>query len=147
MVNKKYTDLPPRNHPDYLRLWRATKENKSKRQDYHSQYYNTNKERISQYDLIRRTNDPKRHRENAWKRSGITDFTYEMYLDLVGFQNNKCKICNIFMKSPHVDHDHKTGKVRGLLCNRCNKAIGFFGDDVENIKRALTYLLPVPFKE
>lgn len=63
----------------------------------------------------------------------------------------RCFICNKQMKWPTktkgqgldvvaVDHDHKTGKVRGLLCNACNKALGFFKDDPELIFKAYNYL-------
>jgi hypothetical protein len=40
----------------------------------------------------------------------------------------------------HIDHDPKTGKLRGLLCMGCNVALGHFEDDVERIKRAIAYL-------
>lgn len=39
-----------------------------------------------------------------------------------------------------VDHDHVTGKVRGLLCNQCNRALGMFKDSVELIEKAIKYL-------
>jgi hypothetical protein len=39
-----------------------------------------------------------------------------------------------------VDHDHTTGKVRGLLCHDCNVGIGFMRDSVENFRRAIAYL-------
>lgn len=63
----------------------------------------------------------------------------------------KCDICNIDMIRPLkqkgqplntvcVDHDHKTGKVRGLLCSRCNKALGFFEDDLDKLQSAKKYL-------
>jgi hypothetical protein len=39
-----------------------------------------------------------------------------------------------------VDHDHETGEVRGLLCNRCNTGLGFFADNRGYMRRALTYL-------
>lgn len=42
----------------------------------------------------------------------------------------------------HVDHDHETGNVRGLLCSNCNQAIGLLGENVDNVRRAVAYLEP-----
>jgi len=39
-----------------------------------------------------------------------------------------------------VDHDHKSGKVRGLLCTMCNKGLGLLGDDLEGLQKAVDYL-------
>ena len=39
-----------------------------------------------------------------------------------------------------IDHCHETGKVRGLLCSKCNIALGNFDDDIETLKRAISYL-------
>lgn len=40
----------------------------------------------------------------------------------------------------HVDHDHVTGKVRGLLCSRCNTGIGMMGDNTALLRKAIEYL-------
>ncbi len=65
--------------------------------------------------------------------------TMDAYEFLIKDQDNKCLICRKDGKLV-VDHDHKTGKVRGLLCHKCNSSIGFMGDSVELVKRSLLYL-------
>ncbi len=54
-------------------------------------------------------------------------------------QNNKCAICGLQDKL-YVDHDHKTGKIRELLCNCCNNGLGRFYDNVEVLQKAIDYL-------
>lgn len=53
-----------------------------------------------------------------------------------------CQICN--KKDPRrslaIDHCHKTGIIRGLLCDNCNKALGCFKDSIENLENAIKYL-------
>ena len=75
---------------------------------------------------------------------GITETDYQKMLEE---QNGVCAICGInatIRKGAHirlsVDHCHDTGKVRGLLCNRCNHAIGVFKDDPTLLKKAMEYL-------
>ena len=55
-------------------------------------------------------------------------------------QKGKCPLCLNFEEVLHVDHCHKSGKVRGLLCTRCNKGLGHHKDDVEILKKAIKYL-------
>ena len=58
-------------------------------------------------------------------------------------QNNKCAICSKTFKNSVdtcVDHCHTTKKVRGLLCNHCNRAIGLFKESASSIESALLYL-------
>ncbi len=85
-------------------------------------------------------------------RYGITLKEYENLLEI---QGGVCAIClrpeslkvaafSRRKKSLCVDHDHKTLRVRGLLCNSCNAAIGKLGDDIESMKRACAYLLEPP---
>ena len=58
---------------------------------------------------------------------------------MIQAQGGLCPICR---KRPaeHVDHDHKSGKVRAILCEMCNGGLGQFKDDPATIRRAITYL-------
>ena len=59
------------------------------------------------------------------------------------FQNSCCAICNTKLNGRYhttIDHDHCSGKVRQLLCRKCNRGLGCFGDDPNIIKAASDYL-------
>jgi hypothetical protein len=59
-------------------------------------------------------------------------------------QQGCCAVCGILQDdlgyTLEIDYDHKAGKVRGLLCKKCNMGIGMFGEDIESIKKAISYL-------
>lgn len=82
-----------------------------------------------------------RLRENQLKRKyGITIEEYDGILEA---QEHGCAICggtNVDGRRLHVDHDHITGRVRGLLCFACNSALGQFKDDPVRLSQAITYL-------
>ncbi len=62
-------------------------------------------------------------------------------------QDGGCAICGRPPRNDialHVDHEHGTGRIRGLLCFRCNNALGDFEDDHTRLGAALAYLGPVP---
>jgi hypothetical protein len=94
-----------------------------------------------------RKRNPDLAKNSDLKRSyGITLAQYEAML---ATQGGKCAIC----KGPErtrdkdggprrmpVDHDHNTGKVRGLICTHCNRALGMFKDNVEILKAAIAYV-------
>lgn len=69
---------------------------------------------------------------------GLSITQYEqMYFN----QSGLCSICdNPLIGNLMVDHDHLTGKVRGLLCGRCNSGLGHFCDDIDSMCRAQAYL-------
>jgi len=86
----------------------------------------------------------KKNREwNLLYNYGLTTENYNLMLKQQNFQ---CAICETSdpttkqSKHWHVDHDHTTNKVRGLLCTRCNKGLGHFGDNVELMNKAIKYL-------
>jgi len=62
------------------------------------------------------------------------------YHALVAHHQGHCGICDQ-VKPLVIDHNHESGRVRGLLCNSCNKALGLFGDSVDNIRAAEGYLI------
>lgn len=63
-------------------------------------------------------------------------------------QGMRCAICRtefVERKQPvHVDHDHRTGKVRGFLCSSCNKGLGDFKDNIRFLIKAVYYLRNQP---
>ena len=77
--------------------------------------------------------------------------SWEEFSNLFTKQHGKCCICNkdlsVFAETSDysnvacVDHNHTTGKIRGLLCNHCNTAIGLLKEDPELFKQAISYLL------
>ena len=78
---------------------------------------------------------------NLMVKFGITAAEYHSMLEA---QNGVCAIClgvNKNGKRLSVDHNHETGKVRGLLCQRCNLCIGQFEEDQGTLLRAVDYLL------
>ena len=85
----------------------------------------------------------KANRKSDWKRQGI-QLTHEEYDLLLQAQGHRCACCGIHQselkKVLHVDHDHETGKVRGLLCSNCNTGIGKLGDNAKGIRKALAYV-------
>lgn len=71
---------------------------------------------------------------------GITPADWDALHDA---QLGRCAICLATLAEVAkvcVDHDHETGEVRGLLCNGCNRGLGYFKDDPDRLKRAAEYL-------
>jgi len=88
-------------------------------------------------DRMRRTN-----RIQNLKSYGLTLETFDA---LLASQNGRCAICGTDKpngpgKYFMVDHDHKTKKVRGLLCHNCNTIMGHSFDDADRLRRAIAYL-------
>ena len=109
------------------------RENKEKHNEASSRYYRKHKEKISGKSRGR------------WLKDKY-DLTEQQYEEMLKNQGGKCKICNsenINAKSKGnlvIDHCHKSGKVRGLLCDKCNMGLGTFNDDIQLFKNAIEYL-------
>jgi hypothetical protein len=74
-----------------------------------------------------------------FKKYGLTE---ENHLELIKNQNGCCAICKQIpcKKGLVIDHDHSTGEIRGLLCNKCNMGLGAFNDDISSFNNAIKYL-------
>ena len=84
-----------------------------------------------------------RHKEHIQYKFGMSEVEFELMLKS---QDNKCLICgttdpsNNWAKFLVIDHCHKTNKIRGLLCAKCNRGLGYFKDDPELLEKAAKYL-------
>lgn len=86
-------------------------------------------------------------KNSYYKRNyGITDNDLKLLKEQ---QDNKCHLCGsdgfLIGKKGHteklaVDHDHKTGKIRKLLCHNCNRGLGLFKDNPELLRKAAEYV-------
>lgn len=120
-------------------------------------YNNKTSEEIDEYIHRQNENERIKYQSELQTEEGVKKhrlkrllvrykITLEDFNDYLKLQGNRCAICadpfnfNIKSESPHVDHDHVTGKVRGLLCYKCNFGLGFFKDDVFRLRSAEQYL-------
>jgi len=103
--------------------------------------YQTHKARSAEYKQKWLKNHPDRAKEFdlrvRLKRYGLT---VEQYREMFDSQKGLCCICEQMLDRIDIDHDHKTGQVRGLLCHACNIGLGAFQDDPQLLMRAMRYL-------
>lgn len=92
----------------------------------------------------KRENDTTWWRKYQLKRDfGMTLHQYEQMLEEQAY---RCAICNnlfdveVQARKPNLDHDHKTGRVRGVLCFGCNTTLGKVGDSIDTLRNAIAYL-------
>lgn len=110
--------------------------------------YNGQEHVLRQRSANQRKHGEQRAREAAEKyhREGLRfakyGITREDFRAMYVAQEGCCAIClgSVSEAKAHIDHDHQTGLVRGLLCSNCNRGLGFFADDEGRLERAITYL-------
>ncbi len=119
---------------------------KEKRKKWLKDYYSRadKKAERAAYDAKRRAAPG--YREKTWEQFILKEYgiTGEEYHSLFKAQDGRCAICGIHQddlrKKLSVDHNHTTGKVRGLLCDKCNQGLGYFNDSPERLKTAIEYV-------
>lgn len=125
--------------------------------DLHKEWVEVNPEKIAAIDKRYKQKNPgkqnakhkkwlKQHPEvvNARRIKKRYGLSMDQYRSLFAFQNNCCAICkrnkDEFELGLHVDHNHNTEQVRGLLCPPCNQALGLFKDSVDSLRLAISYI-------
>jgi len=103
---------------------------------YAKLYYITHRERLVEYRNSRRA------QATAISRRWKTGCTPEQYAALLAKQNSRCAICGAVPNGKElcIDHDHETGILRELLCDRCNKTLGLLKDDPIVARSMAAYL-------
>lgn len=124
--------------------WRVdTKEERFlKYKEYQKQWYQKNKPRLLK-EAVERSKNLSFDKRKSYIIKSKYGVNIDTFNNMLKDHNSKCKICgkeHSENKSLHIDHCHKTGKVRGLLCNKCNQGLGFFQDNINLMKKAIKYL-------
>ena len=116
--------------------------NHEKKKEKGRKWYHANKEKSKQYYIKNRN----KKLEHSKKYNLVSNYniTIEQYNEIFNSQHGRCAICGAhqseFKKALYVDHDHKTNKVRSLLCYKCNTAIGFLDESEERCEKIKNYL-------
>lgn len=116
--------------------------------EYHKLWEQNNPERLKQYNLRRKIKYHKNHEKRNYNLQKNYGITYEDYQTLLVNQYGVCAICkkketatrNNKIRDLNVDHNHTTNKIRGLLCSKCNIALGLFEDNITTLISAIKYL-------
>lgn len=121
----------------YRKMW--TEKNRARILEVGRQWKQKNREKIVLQARLRyQKNNQKELDRIRLNKYGITGKEFREMLNKQGF---RCPICNeSITKNLSVDHDHLTRKIRGLICNNCNLAIGNAGDSPERLRAMADYL-------
>lgn len=106
-------------------------------------YYDANREKSLERSKRWQIGNKSRHHLSVFachirQKYGLTIDEWHAMWDA---QGGKCSVCKeAFTKTPHVEHCHSTGKVRGLACRACNMMLGFAKDSIDRLTAGIAYL-------
>ena len=118
------------------------------RQAYQQAYNAANAKSLNAKQRVRNKADyaanPAKYRARRQKaKLRRYDLTPEQHSAILHRQGHECPICQrmlAYPTVPSIDHSHATGSVRGILCRRCNTALGLLEERADNLERAIEYL-------
>ena len=138
--NRRYRLKHPGRGSVHSRKYRLA--NLARVRAWKQEWQRNNPDRVAaMYAFKRIRRQQKRLNGTGW----LCPISIDDYIDLLVRQESKCAICfTTRSNSRHhrlfLDHDHKTGLVRGMLCSRCNSTLGYMDDDSHRLRRAADYL-------
>ena len=139
---KAYQKWYNKQYKEKAKLWRL--KNAKRLKKLKKEHYEKNKKRILKTVKAYRAKHPKRRKNSELKAN--FDITLKEYYFLLKKQNGRCAICGqketriVNGKLSKLAVDHKEDKIRGLLCMKCNRALGMFKDDIQILQNAIRYL-------
>jgi hypothetical protein len=137
-----------------LAYWSDPEKHRARSRRYRQEHLDQERERERRYSARKRVENPEKRRlsdrvgyannrdkykaQRLQRRYGISPQERDAILAM---QSGLCPICGVDIRGrEHVDHDHVTGAVRGLLCQLCNLGLGAFRDDPKRLSAAMSYL-------
>lgn len=121
-----------------------TKAQKEAHRKVCKKYYDANSDEI----IARQKSRYDKKKQLKHRLKCVYKITLEEFNEILNKQDNKCAICGMKetiknkwgLKQLAIDHNHETGKVRGLLCDRCNRGLGYFKENTDSLLKAILYL-------
>jgi hypothetical protein len=146
-IDKRHAEYT-RNNREAVRLKQKEydMEHKKQKSDSNKKRHKLKSTEIAEYKRTYRKNNKEKvavqfRRISLRKNYGLT---LEQYNEMLEVQGGRCAICGVLQTEVkmtfRVDHDHTTGKVRGLLCHKCNVSLGLMNDNPEILQNAIKYL-------
>jgi hypothetical protein len=150
-VKKRYSEFSPEQRAkalEYSKDWQ--KRNRKKMREYDNARSKTDRRKgwKKKYTASEEYKERRRKNNSRWWKSHLRGYgmTQESLDLLWSKQDGKCAICGADLadcksrRQAHIDHDHSTGKVRGILCGNCNRGLGSFNDSSDKLRSAIAYL-------
>jgi len=107
------------------------------------QYYLKNRDKILTQLKVYHQSKEYQAKKHRWRLNREYKLTCDQYDKMLASQGGVCAVCKRICTAKSrlgVDHDHATGIIRGLLCGKCNSALGLLGDSAERVEALADYI-------